>query len=110
MLTIAFGMSAYQATQSPFDEVDSLPDVEDASLDSLYVPLIDTEFVLKDSGTEKYLLARVKSPQPYTSLHVLDGGQSIGHLDSQGEYILRPPKNKLSQLEFIDLISGKKFE
>ena len=107
-LTVGFLLSAYYGLQDPIGEhLQEELIFSDVILDSIYVQKIDTEFILKDSGQEKYIQAKVLSPQAITSLKVFKGKQLLGSIDSKGTHILQASGDKIGELVFIDLITGK---
>lgn len=108
LLLAGFILSGYHALQNPLEEhlEDNLI-FNDIVLDSIYVERIDTEFILKDSDEEKYILAKVLSPQPITSLKVFKEEKLLGFIESKGSYILQSSGDEIGELVFVDLITGK---
>jgi len=109
LLAVGFILSAYHALQDPIGEhLQEELIFNDIVLDSIYVARIDTEFILKNSGEEKYILAKVLSPQAITTLKVFKGDQLLGSIDSKGPHILQSSGDQIGELVFVDLLTGKK--
>jgi hypothetical protein len=109
ILAVGFILSAYYALQDPLkdDIADQMPYFPTATLDSLYILELDTEFVLKKRDSETYFEAKVLSPLPMTTLKVYQKDRYLGSINSKGSHILKTPGAKIGKLKFVDLIKGE---